>query len=140
MLCKDLSEQAIIAWTASELARALSGRGETAAARSVLEDPAVRLADGEPGSAAALLTAEAALALAEGDERTARTKSVAAIAAEGGAEALPNRHAAAVWWTGRLFGADAVGGGRDLADARDSLQRNGWLLEIAEPDQVRRRN
>jgi tetratricopeptide (TPR) repeat protein len=136
-LCKDLSEQALITWTGSELARALAARAETAAARAVLEDPTLRLAEGEPGSAAALLVAEAAVAIAEGDEETARLKSVAAIRAEGHAEVIPNPHAAAVWWAGTLFGPDVVGGQATLAEARDVLQHNGWHQALAEPDQIR---
>ncbi|MGZ8571692.1 MAG: hypothetical protein ACXWW5_05650, partial [Actinomycetota bacterium] len=137
ILCKDLSEQALITWTGSELARTLASRAETAAARTVLEDPVLRSVEGEPGSAAALLIAEAALALAETDDETARLKSGAAIRAEGSADLVPNAHAAVVWWTGRLFGAGSAGGDEALKDASDVLQRNGWLQALAEPDRIR---
>jgi tetratricopeptide (TPR) repeat protein len=137
ILCKDLSEQALITWTGSELARTLASRAETAAARTVLEDPVLRSVEGEPGSAAALLIAEAALALAESDDETARLKSGAAIRAEGSADLVPNPHAAVVWWTGRLFGAGSAGGDEALKDASDVLQRNGWLQALAEPDRIR---
>jgi tetratricopeptide (TPR) repeat protein len=39
LLCRDLSERALVTWTAAELARTLTARGDTAAARGVLDDP-----------------------------------------------------------------------------------------------------
>ncbi len=77
------------------------------------------------------------LALAEGDEETARRTSQAALRAEGPADVVPNAHAAVVWWTGRLFGAGSAGGDEAVADARDILQHNGWLQALAEPDRIR---
>ena len=135
VLCRDLSERALVTWTAAELARTLAARGDTAGARGVLDDPLARLAEGEPGSATALLLAEAAVALAEGDRETALVKSQAALRLdEPTADLLPNPHAATVWWTSSLFGADTAGGADAAAAARKTLSRNGWKQALREPE------
>ena len=97
-------------WTAAELAKILALRGDPSAARQILSDPSARISAGEPGSATALLSAEAFVALAEGDRETARMKSVAAIEAEQGPNGVPNALAAQIWWTARLFGEESAGG------------------------------
>ncbi len=135
ILCRDLSERALVTWTAAELARTLAARGDTAAARGVLDDPLARIAEGEPGSATALLLAEAAVALTEGDRETALVKSRAAIEVEA-VTGLENPQAAVSWWTGSLFGAEVVGGDRALSAARETLERNGWRQAIREPELV----
>ena len=109
-------------------------RGDPSAARSVLSEPSTRLADGEPGSATALLVAECLVALAEHDEETARAKARAAIEVEEGAVGLANVHAAQVWWAGRLFGPDEAGGSEALEDARTVLERHHWVQALREPD------
>ena len=83
VLCRDLQERALVTWTAAELARILALRGDSTSARQVLADPSARLADGDPGSSTALLTAECVVALAEEDDPTARSKARSAIQAEG---------------------------------------------------------
>lgn len=136
VLCRELKERAIVTWTAGELARILADQGDTGGARSVLDDPSARLAEGEPGSAAALLTAEAVLALAEGDRETALTKSLASIEEEHGPRGTPNQLAAQVWWTGRLFGDEAAGGAAAVAEAKARLETHLWRQALAEPDRV----
>ena len=136
VLCRDLKERALVTWTASELARTLTMVGDTAAARSTLDDPLSRLAEGEPGSSTSLLLAESVLAFVGGDREAALASSKAAIQAEAGPPLLANPHAAAVWWTGTLFGPDEAAGRDELNRARDILQRNGWRQALAEPDLV----
>ena len=136
LLCRDLNERALVTWTAAELARILAMRRDTSSARSVLGDPAARLAEGEPGSGAALLSAEAVLALAEGDEETARAKSVAAIEEERSPRGEANPFAAQVWWTARLFGEEAAGGAEQAAQARRTLEDHGWEQALEEPETV----
>jgi class 3 adenylate cyclase/tetratricopeptide (TPR) repeat protein len=136
VLCRDLSERALVTWTAAELARTLAIQGDTAGARGVLDDPLARLAEGEPGSATALLLAEAATALAEGDAETALVKSRGAVELEA-LTGVENPSAAAVWWTAALFGPDAVGGEAEAARAQDTLVRNGWKQALREPELVR---
>ena len=116
--------------------RSRRSRGDTGAARLVLGDPVARTAEGEPGSATALLVAEAIVALVEGDIETALAKSLASIDAEGGPRGAPNARAAQVWWTGSRFGAEAVGGAATLVAARERLERNGWRQALIEPDQA----
>jgi tetratricopeptide (TPR) repeat protein len=133
VLCRDLNERALVAWTAAELARTLALSGDTAAARAVLDDAPVRTAEADGVSGSALALAAAATALAEHDRGTALRKSKTAIEA-GDAARGPNPHAAAVWWTGSLFGADAAGGDSLVREARERLERNGWRQALREPE------
>ena len=136
-----------MSWTIAELARTLVARGDPAAARATLDDPLARSAEAEPGSATALLVAESAVAVAEGDREAGLAKALAAIEAEDGDRRLPNPYAAQVWWTGSLFGPAEAGGGdavergsRDLgaqwmapgtpgtrAPSPERLTARGWL-------------
>jgi tetratricopeptide (TPR) repeat protein len=134
LICRELGERALVTWTASELAKVLVAGDDLAGARQVLDDPAARLAAGEPGSITAYLGAEAALALAEGEREVALDKALAAIEAERGERGVANALAARVWWAGRLFGADTVGGPDLLEDARERLERHHWRQALLEPD------
>ncbi len=136
ILCRDLQERALVTWTAAELAKVQALRGDTAAARQVLNDPVARTAEGEPGSATALLMAEAIVAMIEDDHETALSKSLASIDVERGARGEPNALAAQVWWTGSRFGAEHVGGAEALEEARQRLERNGWRQALVEPAQA----
>ncbi len=136
VLCRDLNERALVTWTASELVRTLAMQGDVGGARSVLTDPVARIAETEQGGSTALLYAESVTDLAEGDRPGARTRSVALLSAETGERQQPNRRAAAVWWTGSLFGPEAAGGERAIEEARDTLERNGWRLALREPQLV----
>ncbi|HTG47905.1 MAG TPA: AAA family ATPase [Actinomycetota bacterium] len=136
VLCRDLRERSLVSWTIAELARTLVARGDPAAARAILDDPLARTAEAEPGSATALLVAESAVALSEGDREAALAKAVAAIASEDGEPRLPNPYAAQVWWTGSLFGPGEAGGDAAVEDARGTLVRNGWHQSLREPELV----
>ncbi len=134
VLCRDLKERALVTWTAAELAKILAFRGDPSAARQILSDPSARIAAGEPGSSTALLTAEAVVALAEGDPKGAEAKSLLSIEAERGPGGVPSALAGQIWWTARLFGEDVAGGPKAVQDARELLERNEWLQALAEPD------
>jgi tetratricopeptide (TPR) repeat protein len=136
-LCRDLRERSLVTWTAAELARVLAQRREPHEARLVLNDPVARTAEGEPGSATALLLAESIVALAEGDLAGARSAAKAAVDAERGLAGVPNVAAAMRWFAAELFGPDLAGGPEVVGEARERLERNGWLQAIAEPEQVR---
>jgi class 3 adenylate cyclase/tetratricopeptide (TPR) repeat protein len=136
VLCRELQERSLVSWTSAELARVLAMRGDPSAARSVLSEPSARLADGDPGSVSAVLTAESLVALAERDEQTARAKARAAMDVDGGADGLPNVHEAQVWWAGRVFGPDDAGGDQRLAHARAVLERHHWKQALREPEIV----
>lgn len=132
VLCRDLRERALVTWIAAELARTLAMAGDVAGGRQVLDDPLARAAEGEPASAAALLLAEAVVAYRGGDRVAAQARSREAMAREsvGGAA---NPVAAAVWWTGSLFGPEAAGGTEHLGQAQETLARNGWEQALREP-------
>jgi class 3 adenylate cyclase/tetratricopeptide (TPR) repeat protein len=119
VLCRDLQERALVTWTAAELARILAMRGDSTSARQVLSDPSARLADGDPGSSTALLTAECVVALVEEDGPTARSKARSAIEAEA-----------------RPGGVDEAGGEEAVREARASLERHHWHQALREPDLV----
>ena len=134
VLCRDLQERALMTWTAAELARIMAMRGDIEGARQILSDAPTALADGESGSAAAMLMAGAVLALAEHDRETALAKGVAAIEAESGPRSAPNARAGLIWWVGRVFGADAAGGDEALRQARTVLEDHHWRQALLEPD------
>jgi class 3 adenylate cyclase/tetratricopeptide (TPR) repeat protein len=136
VLCRDLQERALVTWTAAELARILAMRGDSTSARQVLSDPSARLADGDPGSSTALLTAECVVALVEEDGPTARSKARSAIEAESGPGGVANMLAAQIWWSAHLFGADEAGGEEAVREARDLLERHHWHQALREPDLV----
>jgi tetratricopeptide (TPR) repeat protein len=136
VLCRDLRERALVTWTAAELARVLAERGEPHEARLVLNDQVSRTAEGEPGSASALLAAEAVTALAEEDVASARVAAKAALDVERGPTGVPNTEAALAWFAGELFGPDVAGGPDAVRAARDRLERNGWFQALAEPQRM----
>lgn len=135
-LCRDLKERALVTWTAAELARILVAKGEVQAARQVLEEPSARLASREPGSFTALLSAEVVVALAEGDREGALATAVKALEAER-EQGLPNPLASQTWFTGSVFGADAVGGPEEMERARETLEAAHWAQSLLEPEFVR---
>lgn len=131
-ICHALRERSLLAWAVAELASVEAMRGDTVAARQTLEDPAARTATTEPGAEAALARAEAVVAWMEGDRDVALARSLAAIEARPPAHV--NERAAEVWWTGRLFGRHAVGGGEALEAARATLDAHAWRQALAEPE------
>jgi hypothetical protein len=92
------------------------------------------VAEQEPAAGTSLLLAEAAIALAEQDPEVALAKSIAALERASSDPIVPNERAAVVWWTGSLFGAEAVGGQDALESARDTLERNRWRQALGEPE------
>jgi hypothetical protein len=108
--------------------------GDLTAGRTVLDDPFSRVAEQEPAAGTSLLLAEAAIALAEHDREVALAKSIAALERTSSDPIVPNERAAVVWWTGSLFGAEAIGGQEALKGARDTLERNGWQQALREPE------
>src|SRR4029453_17823545 len=99
-------------------------------------DPSARLADGDPGSSTALLTAECVVALVEHDQPPPRSKARSAIEAEAAPGGVANMHAAQVWWSARLFGPGEAGGDDAARAAHDLLERHHWHQALREPDLV----
>jgi class 3 adenylate cyclase/tetratricopeptide (TPR) repeat protein len=134
VLCRDLRERALVTSIAVELARTVAAQGDPTAARQVLADPATQLSDGDAATSGALLTAECVVALAEGDEATARVKAKLALEAHVGLDGMPNVRAAQVWWAGSLFGPEEAGGSQAVDDARRTLEDHHWQQALREPD------
>ena len=133
VLCRELKERALVTPTAAELARTLVLAGDLVAARTVLDDPFSRIGEHERGPGTSLLLAEAAIALAEDDREVALAKSTAALDRVSSDPVVPNPQAAVIWWTGSLFGSQAVAGEQILERARETLERNGWRQAVREP-------
>src|SRR5262249_23142508 len=109
-------------------------RGDLAGARQTVEDPAARLSEVEPGSNSPLLVAECVLALVQGDRDAALERALASIQVEARTRSGWNPHMAQVWWSARIFGADAVGGEVVAEAARATLEAHHWRQALVEPE------
>lgn len=131
-LCQKLGERSLIVWTACALARLRLARGDRGGAVELLEGPA-RSGTMDPGTKGVLLVTEAVVALADGDRDRALSlaqESLEQVRQEG----WRNHVAARVWWVGRVFGPDAAGGERAVAEARATLREAHWEKALIEPD------
>jgi class 3 adenylate cyclase/tetratricopeptide (TPR) repeat protein len=137
-ICRDLNDRALVSWTAAELAKIQALRGDTMGARQTLEDPITRVAAADASwSASALHVTEAVVSLAEGDRDAALRHALLAVETERITTAgQRNALAAQVWWTARLFGAEAVGGDSVAEEARSLLEAHGDRQALIEPDLV----
>ncbi|HEY1127645.1 MAG TPA: tetratricopeptide repeat protein, partial [Actinomycetota bacterium] len=134
-LCRELKERGIVTWTANQLAIALVRTGELQAAREVLEETSSIVGSGGPGSVDWLLEAEVEILLAEGDRDGALEKALDLLRLErvqGSAKDV----AARIWWIGRVFGPDAVGGTEEMERARSLLEETHWEAALMAPDLV----
>jgi len=134
-LCRELKERGIVTWTANQLAIALVRTGELQAARELLEETAAVVSSGGPGSADWLLEAEVEILLAEGDRDGAREKALELLRLER-AQASAKDVAARIWWIGRVFDPDAVGGDEEMVRARSLLEGTHWEAALMAPDLV----
>lgn len=135
-LCHELNERTLVTWTAAQLAMTLITKGELAAARHVLEDPVAAETEREPGSISAFRTAQASLALAEGDREATLAISLVALKEERGPRGNPTMEAAVRWWIGSVFGVEAAGGAEAVEAARRTLESNGRLQALVEPELI----
>jgi tetratricopeptide (TPR) repeat protein len=134
-LCRELKERGIVTWTASQLAMALVRAGELQAAREVLEETAAVVDSRGPGSVDWLLEGEVEILLAEGDREGALEKALEVLRLEREHESAKDV-AARIWWIGRVFGPDAVGGEEEMERARELLEETHWQSAILAPDLV----
>ena len=134
-LCRKLGERSLIGWTAAQLAIVLMGKGDIAGARRILEDPTVRVG-ADTSADISMASAEALLALREGRHDQAG-ELAAQVLKTVRSEGWRNPMAARVWWVGRVFGPDLVGGPEAMEEARKTLEAAGWLHTFAAADQVR---
>src|SRR5439155_8975360 len=115
-LCRKLGERSLIGWTAAQLALVFLAKGDLAGARRIRDDPTVRVG-AETSSDLSLASVEALLALREGrpDQAGQLARHVlTAVRSEG----WRNPMAARVWWVGRVFGPELVGGPAAMEEAR----------------------
>jgi class 3 adenylate cyclase/tetratricopeptide (TPR) repeat protein len=134
-LCRELKERGIVTWTANQLAIALVRTGELQAAREVLEETSSIVGSGGPGSVDWLLEAEVEILLAEGDRDGALEKALDLLQLERG-QGSAKDVAARIWWIGRVFGPDAVGGAEEMERARSLLEETHWEAAVMAPDLV----
>jgi tetratricopeptide (TPR) repeat protein len=132
-LCRKLGERSLIAWTASRLVMVLLARGKRDEAYRLLEQPETHLKAGGLESRTSLLWTELYVSLYEGDWETARERGLQILDIER-EQGWRNPVAAQVWWVGRVFGAEAVGGEEALAEARRTLEGGRWVQSIMDPD------
>ena len=132
-LCRRLGERSLISWTASELVRVLLLRGAREAARQLFDESSPILVTEEPGSRVTAAVTDSLLALAEGDRE--RAERIAVEVLQQGTVGWRNVVAARVWWVGRLFGADPVGGTDAMEEARSTLEAAHWIAALREPEQ-----
>jgi len=134
-LCRELKERGIVTWTASQLAIALVRTGELQAAREVLEETSAIVGSSGLGSVDWLLEGEVEILLAEGDRDGALEKALELLRLERAEEPAKNV-AARIWWIGRVFGPDAVGGEEEMERARGLLGETHWEAALIAPDLV----
>jgi class 3 adenylate cyclase/tetratricopeptide (TPR) repeat protein len=134
-LCRELKERGIVTWTANQLSIALVRTGELQAAREVLEETSSIVGSGGPGSVDWLLEAEVEILLAEGDRDGALEKALQLLRLERG-QGSAKDVAARIWWIGRVFGPDAVGGAEEMERARSLLEETHWEAAVMAPDLV----
>jgi class 3 adenylate cyclase/tetratricopeptide (TPR) repeat protein len=130
-LCRRLGEKSLVTWTAAQLALVLLATGDVAAARKLVEDPAVQAARGDTSAQADLQTATAVVDLAEGDEERARQRLGDVMRMQ---EFPRNALADRVWFIARLLGDDAAGGAEAVDEARRTLEQARWSFAFRNAD------
>jgi class 3 adenylate cyclase/tetratricopeptide (TPR) repeat protein len=134
-LCRELKDRSILGWTAGMLARTLADLGEFGSARDVLSEASqIPDASGEMG-VDWLLDAEAEVLLIERDLDGAREKAaeLLSLRRERGS---PKDLAAALWWIGSVFGAEAAGGEDEVEHARKVLESTHSLTALTRPERM----
>jgi class 3 adenylate cyclase/tetratricopeptide (TPR) repeat protein len=133
-VCGELGERSLIKWTTGDLITTLVARGKTEEARELFEDPAGPFGQEEkPEESASWLHTAAFLAWAEGDMDTARRRAERSLELQRGS-ALRNEVAGSVWWSGKVYGDDVVGGPEALEEAGATLEAAQWIQMLKEPE------
>ncbi|MGQ0668375.1 MAG: ATP-binding protein [Actinomycetota bacterium] len=136
-ITRDLKERSLISWTAGELARVFAATRDLREGRRVLEDAAAQTGGRREETSSDLVVPEVVVLLAAGDEEGALANAVRLLEVERD-RAWPNDLASLVWWIGRVFGADVVGGEEEIERARKTLEAAHWVQALTEPELVRR--
>jgi class 3 adenylate cyclase/tetratricopeptide (TPR) repeat protein len=132
---RHLGERSLIRWTARELVRVYLAQGMRESTQRILDDPTawVEVADIETHWSRAF--AEMVMALHDG-ERDQALRSAGEILRLSREEGWPNALAADVWWVGKVFGPEVVGGEEVLEQARQRLEAAHWYQALREPELV----
>jgi hypothetical protein len=101
----------------------------------VLEETSSIVGSGGPVSVDWLLEAEVEILLAEGDRDGALEKAFELLRLER-VQGSEKDVAARIWWMGRVFGPDAVGGMEEMERARSLLEETHWEAALMAPDLV----
>jgi tetratricopeptide (TPR) repeat protein len=135
-IVRDLGDRALVSWIIEELFENLLEQGDREGARRLLAETESELpTGGEPGSRAIPLRLEGLMALVDGDTERALRRWLEILELERG-RASPNVVAGVVWFIGRVFGPEHVGGPDALEDARSLLESVHWRYPLEHPDRV----
>ncbi len=129
-----LDERGYLGFIHEELAVLAAMEGDWPRAETHLERAERMEITGDLFSRAGPLETKAELALLKGDRAAAlaATREALELLRQ---SAYRNRHAVSLLRAANRFGADAVGGEAEVADARERLERAGWVMP---PDPVAR--
>lgn len=134
-LCRQIGEKSLITWTAGELALLMLLRGDRKGARRLVEDPSIQGSPNDRGAQVDLLTGRAILDLADDDRGKAQERLMKVVDLMR-SEGLPNPLASRLVLVATLLGPDAVGGESVVEEARQTLERAGWLSSQVDAEQV----
>jgi tetratricopeptide (TPR) repeat protein len=135
-IVRDLGDRTLINWIVRDLFEVLLDRGDREAARKLVAETEAELpATTEPGSRLVPLQLESLQALTEGDRDRALDRWLQVIEIEQ-SQPFPNQIAANVWFVGRVFGPEHVGGPEAVEAARQDLQAAHWRQALEYPDRV----
>jgi class 3 adenylate cyclase/tetratricopeptide (TPR) repeat protein len=132
---RHVGERSLIRWTARELIRVYLAQGMRESAQRVLDDPSAWVEIGDTETHWSRAFAEMIVALYDG-ERDRALEGATEILRLGREEGYPNAMAADVWWVGKVFGAEAVGGEEAMEEARQRLEAAHWYQFLREPELV----
>jgi tetratricopeptide (TPR) repeat protein len=132
---RHLGERSLIRWTARELVRVLLDQGMRESAQRILDDPSAWVDIGDAESHWSRAFAHMLLALYDGDRDRALEGALEMLRL-GREEGYPNPMAADLWWVGKIFGAEIVGGEGALEEARRRLEAVHWNQALREPELI----
>jgi tetratricopeptide (TPR) repeat protein len=131
-IARSMAEPNLVASAAGSLVYTVAASGDRERAMSTFRDLRDELA-AEPSFPSSLYSTESTIALLEGDRDRALGRALLLLERQREV-GWANHLAGEVWWVGRVFGPDAVGGQDDLDRAGEQLQRAGWLHQLSDPD------
>lgn len=132
---RHLGERSLIRWTGRELVRIFLAQGKRESAQRILEDTSVWVEVGDTEKQWSRTYAEMTMALHDGDRDRALRRALEVLRLDR-AEGYSNPLAADVWWIGKVFGPEVVGGEKALESARERLEAAHWYQALREPQLV----